>query len=87
MMVRIRLKKTGRRHRNSFRITAVDGRGARDGSVLEELGYYDPAHKNPELRVKMKPDRVAYCLRVGAQPSDTVRDLIRKAGIKPAAAE
>ena len=85
-MVRLRLKRTGRRHRSSFRIVAVDGRATRDGRAIEELGIYDPAHKNPDLRVSIKMDRVAYWLSVGAQPSDTVRNLIKKADVQPAAA-
>ena len=78
-MVRIRLKRVGRRHKPSYRLTAVDVRRSRDGKVLEELGYYDPAHKNPELRCNLKKDRIDYWLSVGAQPSDTVADLLKKA--------
>ncbi|UCD28658.1 MAG: 30S ribosomal protein S16 [Planctomycetota bacterium] len=80
-MVRIRLKRTGRRHRSSYRLTAVDSRSSRDGRVLEELGYYDPANKNPDLQHNLKKDRIEYWLSVGARPSDTVRDLLKKTGI------
>lgn len=86
-MVRLRLKRTGRRHRPAYRIVAVDGRATRDGRAIEELGLYDPDHKNPDLRVNINADRVAYWLGVGAQPSDTVRNLINKAGIQAAAAK
>ena len=80
-MVRIRLKRVGRRHRPSYRLTAVDGRASRDGRVLEELGYYDPAHKNADLQCSLKKERIEHWLGTGAQPSDTVRDLLKKAGI------
>ncbi|MBI4579233.1 MAG: 30S ribosomal protein S16 [Planctomycetes bacterium] len=77
-MVRLRLKRTGRRHRPSYRVAAVDGRRSRDGITIEELGHYDPANKKPELRVKLKLDRIDYWLSRGAQPSETVRSLISK---------
>ncbi|HSW44860.1 MAG TPA: 30S ribosomal protein S16 [Phycisphaerae bacterium] len=79
-MVRIRLKRMGRRNKPSFRLTAVDIRGARDGRVLEELGAYIPAHKHPAERLSLKMDRIQYWLSVGAQPTDTVRDLLKKIG-------
>ena len=75
-MVRIRLKRMGRRNKPAFRVTAVDIRKARDGRVLEELGSYSPAHKNPQERINLKKERIAYWLSVGAQPSDTVRQLL-----------
>ena len=81
-MVRLRMKRTGRKHRPSYRLTAVDGRSSRDGEVLEELGYYDPASKNPEAQVNLKQERVEYWLKVGAQPSDTARDLLKRLGYK-----
>ena len=85
-MVRIRLKRMGRRNKPSFRVTAVDIRKARDGRVLEELGSYSPAHKNPQERINLKKERIAYWLSVGAQPSDTVRQLLAQADISPAQA-
>jgi len=81
-MVRIRLKRMGCRHRPTYRLTAVDNRAPRDGRVLEELGYYDPDNKNPDLRCNLKKDRIEYWLGVGAQPSDTVSDLLKKSDIK-----
>jgi small subunit ribosomal protein S16 len=77
-MVRIRLKRTGRRHKPSYRVTAVDSRRSRDGITLEELGYYDPGNRKPELRYNLDMQRIQYWLDKGAQPSETVRDLIRK---------
>ncbi len=81
MAVRIRLKRTGRRHRSCFRIAAMESRNPRDGRVLEELGIYDPANKNPELQVRLNQDRIEHWLKLGALPTDTVRDLLVKNGI------
>jgi len=77
-MVRLRLRRTGRRNKPSYRVAAVDSRTNRDGRVIEELGYYDPANKNPDLRCRLEMARIDYWLGVGAQASDTVRDLIRQ---------
>ena len=81
-MVRLRLKRTGRRHRPAYRLTAVDTRCTRDGEVIEELGLYDPANKNPEMQSRLNQERVEYWLKVGAQPSDTARDLLKRLGYK-----
>ena len=80
-MVRSRLKRIGRAHRPSYRLTAVDIRASRDGKALEELGYYDPANKNSDMQLNLKKERIEHWLSVGAQPSDTVRDLLKKIGI------
>lgn len=79
-MVRLRLKRTGRRNRSAFRLTAVDERASRDGEVIEELGLYDPANKNPDMQTKLNQERVEYWLKVGARPSDTARDLLKRLG-------
>jgi len=79
--VRLRLKRFGRRHRAFFRINAVDSRRPRDGRVLEELGWYDPVAETPDKQVSLKRERIEYWLGVGAQPSDTVRDLLNRHGI------
>ena len=81
MAVRIRLKRFGRRHRSCYRINAVDSRRPRDGRVLEELGWYDPEAKTPDQQVSLKRQRIEHWLGVGAQPSDTVRDLLVRHGI------
>ena len=81
MAVRIRLKRIGRRHRPSYRVTAVDVRKARDSKVLEELGSYDPVTADADKQVVLKEDRIAYWLGVGAQPSDTVRRILKQQGI------
>lgn len=80
MAVRIRMKRLGRRHRPYYRVCVVDGRRARDGRVLEELGTYDPMVKETDARAVLKGERIDYWLSVGAQPSDKVRVLIKKYG-------
>jgi len=80
-MVVLRLKRLGRRHRPFYRLNAMDKRSPRDGRVLEELGFYDPIAPE-EKQLNLKADRVTYWLSVGAQPSDTARSLIRRAGIE-----
>ncbi|RMH24516.1 MAG: 30S ribosomal protein S16 [Planctomycetota bacterium] len=77
-MVRIRLKRMGRRHRPFYRINAIDKRQQRDGRVLENLGWYDPIARDESKQVSLKVDRIKHWLSVGAQPSDTVADLLAK---------
>lgn len=80
-MVRIRLKRIGRSHHPVYRVVAVDGRRARDSKVLEELGSYDPVNKDEQKQVTLEHERVAYWLSVGAQPSDTVKQILDRQGI------
>ncbi|UCG16277.1 MAG: 30S ribosomal protein S16 [Phycisphaerales bacterium] len=81
MAVRLRLKRFGRRHRPCYRVTAMDSRNARDGRVIEELGLYQPISHDPEKQVVLNRERIEYWLSVGAQPSDTVRSLLKQQGI------
>ncbi len=71
----------GRAHLSFFRLSAMDSRNPRDGRVIEELGWYDPNAKDNEEQVSLKRERIEYWLGVGAQPSDTVSDLLKKNGI------
>ncbi|RPI60123.1 MAG: 30S ribosomal protein S16 [Planctomycetaceae bacterium] len=87
MAVKIRLKKFGRRHRNCFRLGVMDERCPRDGRVIEELGTYDPSNKAPEKQVVLIRERIEYWLSVGAQPTETVADLLVKNGISLKAAK
>ena len=80
-MVKIRMKRMGRCHRPYYRINAMDTRSPRDGRVLEELGFYDPLDSDESKQVKLKEDRIRYCLGKGAQTSETVRHILRKNGI------
>ena len=81
MAVKLRLKRTGRRHLPCYRLNAVDSRAPRDGKVIEELGLYDPLQKDPDKQINFKRERIEYWLSVGAQPSETVTNLLEKAGI------
>ena len=77
MAVRLRLTRLGAKKRPFYRVIVTDSRNRRDGRYLENLGTYDPMGE--QMKVKLDLARVDYWLGVGAQPSDTVRDLIRKA--------
>lgn len=78
------MKRTGTTNDVSFRVVAADMRSPRDGKNLETLGWYSPASKGKMFDIKL--DRIDYWLSVGAQISDTVRSLVKKAR-KAAAAE
>jgi small subunit ribosomal protein S16 len=69
----------GRCNRALYRIVAADGRVKRDGKTLEDLGRYDPEAAGDKFSLKL--DRVEYWLSVGAQPSDPVAKILRKAGM------
>ncbi|MCH2135012.1 MAG: 30S ribosomal protein S16 [Phycisphaerales bacterium] len=81
-MVVLRLKRMGRRHRPFYRVNAMDKRAPRDGRVIEELGWFDPLASD-DKQVSLKADRIKYWLSVGAQPSETVRNLLKKSDIDP----
>ena len=78
-MVKIRLKRFGRKHHAFWRINAIDTRTARDGKVLEELGFYDPTNKDTAKQVVVNKARVEHWIKTGAQPSDTVAQLLKRA--------
>jgi small subunit ribosomal protein S16 len=74
-MVRIRLFRTGTTKRPSYRIVAMDQRRQRQGRVLEVLGTYEPRLEN---RVTLKLDALDRWLEQGAQPTDTVRNIVTR---------
>jgi small subunit ribosomal protein S16 len=76
-MVKLRLSRQGSKKNAFFRLMAADSRAPRDGRSLEQLGYYDPMVDPPTIKVDLA--RVDYWLSVGAQPSDTVRHLLKRA--------
>ncbi len=80
-MVRIRMSRLGRKHRPFFRINAVEKRTQRDGKILEALGWYDPMAKDEAKAVELNAERIKHWLTMGAQPSDTVNDLLAKHGL------
>ncbi len=79
MAVRIRLQRHGRKKRPFYRLVAADARAQRDGRFLERLGHYDPLTDPAE--VVIDEDRVLKWLKRGAQPSDTAKNLLSRAGI------
>ncbi|MFN3167889.1 MAG: 30S ribosomal protein S16 [Phycisphaeraceae bacterium] len=81
-MVRLRLKRFGRTHSPTYRLCAMDARSPRDGKPIEELGYYHPCNPNEAEQFKLNNERIEYWLGVGAQPSETVASLIKKAGVE-----
>lgn len=82
-MVRIRLARHGAKKRPFYRIVVTDSRSPRDGRFIEQLGYYDPT-KNPVI-VHIKKDKLDQWLQNGAQPSETVAQLIKRVGREAAA--
>ncbi len=78
-MVRIRLRRVGRKKAPVYRIVIADSKSPRDGKFIEIIGTYAP--RLTEGAVTIKVDRANYWLDVGAQASDTVRSLLRKGGV------
>lgn len=76
-MVRIRLARHGAKKKPFYRIVVTDSRSPRDGRYIEQIGYYDPT-KNPAV-VEIKKEKLDRWLQNGAQPSETVGQLIKKA--------
>jgi len=77
-MVKIRLKRMGAKKAPFYRIVVADARTPRDGKVLAEIGIYDPTKKPTVLRVDL--DEANKWISQGAQPTETVRALLKKAG-------
>ena len=79
MSVKLRLRREGTKKRPHYRVVAADTRSPRDGRFIEILGEYHPL-ENPS-RIQIDGERALYWLRVGAQPSDQVKQLLRIEGI------
>ncbi|HXF41819.1 MAG TPA: 30S ribosomal protein S16 [Blastocatellia bacterium] len=84
-MLSIRLTRMGAKKKPFYRINVTEKRTKRDGSFVEVVGYYDPC-RNPAV-VKIDHERVNYWLQRGAQPSDTVRSLLKRNAEPPTGAE
>jgi small subunit ribosomal protein S16 len=80
MAARIRLRRTGTTKKPSYRVVVADGRTARDGRFIEQIGYYDPLTEPPTIRIDT--DKAAAWIRKGALPSNTVRNLLARAGMQ-----
>ena len=78
-MVKIRLRRMGAKKAPFYRVVVADSRFPRDGRFIEEIGTYDPMAEGENLKVDM--ERVKYWIANGAQPTDTVRALLKKADI------
>src|SRR5690606_11673365 len=79
MAVRIRLKRMGAKKRPFYRLVVADSRAARDGRFIDQLGHYNPIMEPDQIVVD--EERALEWLRRGAQPSDTARALLKKAGV------
>ncbi len=79
MSVKLRLRRIGRKKVPVYSIVAADQRNARDGRYIEDIGRYFPLREPAEVR--LEEDRALYWLENGAQPSDTVRSILRRRGL------
>ena len=77
-MVKIRLRRMGAKKAPFYRIVVADSRYPRDGRFIEEIGFYNPTVDPSELKVDV--ERAQAWIKTGAQPTETVRDLLKKAG-------
>jgi small subunit ribosomal protein S16 len=84
-LLAIKLMRTGAKKRPSYRIVVKEKQSKRDGAFLENLGTYNPTREPAEI--KLKAERVRYWIEKGAQPTETVRQLIKQAGKAAVAAE
>ena len=78
-MVKIRLRRMGAKKAPFYRVVVADSRYPRDGRFIEELGTYDPRQDPAALNIDV--ERAQAWIKTGAQPTDTVRDLLKKAGL------
>nr|YP_008992532.1 ribosomal protein S16 [Gossypium bickii]YP_008992877.1 ribosomal protein S16 [Gossypium sturtianum]YP_009521017.1 ribosomal protein S16 [Gossypium nandewarense]ADZ74372.1 ribosomal protein S16 [Gossypium bickii]ADZ74717.1 ribosomal protein S16 [Gossypium sturtianum]AXP84195.1 ribosomal protein S16 [Gossypium nandewarense] len=76
-MVKLRLKRCGRKQRAVYRIVAIDVRSRREGRDLRKVGFYDPINNQTYLNVPA----ILYFLEKGAQPTATVHNILKKAGV------
>ena len=77
-MVKIRLRRMGAKKAPFYRVVVADSRSPRDGRCIEEIGTFDPLTDPATINVDV--ERAQYCVKNGAQPTDTVRELLKKAG-------
>ncbi|MDD5887016.1 MAG: 30S ribosomal protein S16 [Oscillospiraceae bacterium] len=77
MAVKIRLRRMGAKKQPSYRVVVADSRFPRDGRFIEEIGFYDPTVEPPVIRIDQ--EKAQQWIKNGAQPTDTVRALIKKA--------
>lgn len=85
-MVVIRLARGGSKKRPFYNLVAADSRNRRDGRFIERLGFYNPVAGEGQENLRIATDRVQHWLDNGAQPSDTVKRLLKEHASKQAAA-
>ena len=78
-MVKIRLRRMGAKKAPFYRVVVADSRYPRDGRFIEEIGTYDPRQEPATINIDV--ERAQAWIKTGAQPTDTVRDLLKKAGL------
>jgi len=83
-MVSIRLSRGGSKKRPFYHIVAADSRRARDGKYIERLGFFNPIAQGGEDTLRLDNERIDYWVSKGAQPSDRVQALIKKASVATA---
>ena len=79
MAVKLRLKRMGQKKKPFYRIVAADSRAPRDGRFIEHIGYYNPVSDPVEL--KIDAEKAEKWLKTGAQPTDTLKALLKKSGV------
>lgn len=76
-MLKLRLKRIGRKRQPSYRLVIMPSRRRRNGRAIEQVGYYSPITKEVNLKI----EKIIYWLKVGAQPTETVANLLKKSNI------
>ncbi len=79
MAVKIRLKRTGAKKAPTYRVVVADSRSPRDGRFIEEIGHYNP--RTEPVQIVINADKAKTWLANGAQPTETVKALLKKSGI------
>jgi small subunit ribosomal protein S16 len=79
MAVHIRLRRMGATKRPAYRVVVADSRAPRDGRFIEVIGHYDPLTEPPTIRIEL--EKAAAWIKNGAQPSNTVKRLMARAGV------
>jgi len=76
-MLKLRLKRTGRKKQPSYRLVIMENKSRRDGRPIDEVGYYNPITKQSKLKV----DKIVIWLNLGVKPTDTVLNLLKQSKI------
>ena len=79
MAVKMRLRRMGAKKSPFYRIVVADSRYPRDGRFIEEVGYYNPSNEKPEIKIDV--EKAKQWIANGAQPTDTIKSLLKKNGV------